>query len=180
MSPTTPPTPAPKVGLTKWLSGHKWEAGLGASGIVVTVYLAYRSRKNASASSAGSSTSSTGASSALPVSYYPATSGGSGEGGGGGNFGNEILPILQNLQSELTTAGQSSASPSADEYVALPNASDLQALTSSGVQVYYTPAPGTDVYEPAGNQPGNTSDPELAWIQQNLPGGSGLYVKSTS
>ena len=111
-APAVPPT-TPKGGLSKWLTGHKWEAGLGAGGIAVTVYLAYRSRKNAASSSG--TTSSTGANAALPTSYYPG--GGGGSGGPGDITG--LTSVLQQLTSELQGAGSSWAAPAGPSYAPL-------------------------------------------------------------
>lgn len=62
-----------------WLKGHKPEAALGAGGIAVTLFLAYRARQNAAASGSSSTSSGllgglTGSSTAVPVSTADTTS----------------------------------------------------------------------------------------------------------
>jgi hypothetical protein len=57
-------------------------------------------------------------------------------------------------------------------------AASIQPLTAANEVIYYQPSPG--VFTPAGQQPGNTSNPELAWIQQNLAGGTPLYIKQSA
>lgn len=108
MSPApAPKVPAAKGSLGKWVSGHKWEAGLGAGGIAVTIFLAVRARSKGTSTGTSSNAAQTNASQALPVSYYPPTS------GGGDGFANELAPILSQLSTELSGAGQKATSTSA-------------------------------------------------------------------
>jgi hypothetical protein len=156
MSPTTPPVPKPpagsKVGLSKWLTGHKWEAGLGAAGIAATVYLGYRARQNSSSSSG--TTSSTGASQALPVSTY---TGGIGGGGGQGDYG-DLGSVLTQLQSELGDASSASSGSSVEgSWSGASAGSDsvfdpvsAGSVIPNGVQLFYEPVAGSGVFDPAG------------------------------
>jgi hypothetical protein len=132
---TTPRVPpAGKVGLSKWLTGHKWEAGLGAGGIGVTVFLAYRARKQAAANGTTTASTTTPSSTELPVSYT---------GGSGSDELGELIPLLQQ---ELNGAGQSNGTTTdaqGNSYVAAGNTSYAQ-LSAAGEanETYFSPSPG--------------------------------------
>lgn len=143
---TVPPVPVPapagKGSLSKWLTGHKWEAGLGALGIVATVYLGYRAHEN---SAANGSTSGTSATTALPTAEYTGT--------GGYDSGlspDELQQVVGQLQTDLGTAGGATGAVSGS-WGSGSGTFDPVAAGSSipdGVQLFYEPVPGSGVFDP--------------------------------
>ncbi len=179
-APPIPKAPLKGKGFSAWYSGHKTEAILGAGGIVVTIALYVRSKNSSAAASGTGATATPSTSTIMPGTLAPDT-------GSYGNGGGDIAgleSVISGLSSQISGlqpqsgtggSGAGASTPAAPSYQALTNPSDLAALTSTNTPLYYQPTPG--VYEQVGDQPGNTTNPELAWIQQNLPGGTGLYVK---
>lgn len=197
---TSAPTPrASSSGAGGWISQHKGVAIGGGIALLVAAYLIFRSRSSSSSSNTSNTTQGT------PATVYPTSSGITGDNNAGDYYAGILNQLDSNdsaLSSQLTglstaissltnaqTAASNpatgatnsgspsaSAAPSGPTYSALSNPSDLQALTSTNTPLFYAPTPG--VYEQVGDQPGNTTNPELAWIQNNLPGGTGIYVQT--
>lgn len=179
-----PQPPVGKVGLSKWLTGHKWEAVLGGGGIAVTIFLAYRARENSAAS--GGSSSTTGATQALPVSTY---SGGIGGGGGSGDYG-DLGPILSQLQSELSTAqsggsvgGQTPVQPSGEVLSGggyQPSSGSAGQVVESNAGQSYEWIPGSSIgtLGAAGTQIDEETAPGIftPWDVNTYQPGTALYV----
>lgn len=196
---TPPPTTRPSQpsggsggGAAAYIQSHKGVVIGGALAVAVGVFFLFRKKSSSSSTTAATTPSSTA------QQVYPYSTGVTGD----TNQGDYYAGILNAIQQEGTTlstaiTGLNTASSSgtnastgasnpatgatnngsaSGSYEALTSPADLQALTSSNTPLFYQPT-GTSTYEQVGQQPGNTTNPELAWIQQNLPGGTGLYVQ---
>lgn len=130
-TPPVPKTPPAKGSLGKWLSGHKWEAGLGAGGIGITLFLAYRSRKNAASGTAASPSSSN----AMPASFaYP--------GGSGSSFDpTQMTDAFAALAAELGQSGQK-GSPNPSFIPLTASQAHGYQLNDPSITSYYQSAPG--------------------------------------
>jgi hypothetical protein len=130
-APPTPKTPPAKGSFGKWIGGHKWEAGLGAGGIAITLYLAYRSRQNAAS---GTSASPTATNAPLPGYAYP--------GGSGSSFDpTQMTDAFAALAAELGQSGQKSSSNPSFIPLSAAQAHGYQ-LNDPSITSYYQSAPG--------------------------------------
>jgi hypothetical protein len=162
---------------------------IGVVGLILT-YVLLRSRASSSSSSG---TATTGTDQALAqyeqtnasdlaglqsqlqslqgvvAGMYPTMGSGDGTTGTSTGTGTTSAP-------PTTTTTNTAPAPSGPTYTGLTDSSLLQPLTMSNTPLFYM-AGGN--YEQVGDQPGNTTDPELAWIQQNLQPGTGIYVQNS-
>ena len=180
-------TPAPAASKKK-KGTPTWYWVVGGVGVVLAYYL-YAKHKAAStpvaaaAPAAGTSDAGTAASSygnagdlasLLPylqpssaqsatgaTTSYVAPTGETVSGSGVGNGGTPITDAAGNTYVGITAAG-------------------IAPLTAGGTTIFYQPAPGVFTPVPTNPSEPGSSNPSLSWIQQNLAGGTPLYVKQPS